>query len=626
MRNFAILVLCAFTLELSAAEPTYGISLYGPTDLKYKEGETYAHANPNAPKGGILKLTWLGSFTKLNPFSLKGNPAPGAGMAFETLMDSSVDGDEPFAEYGLLAEKVQLADDKNSITYFMNKKAKFSDGKPVTADDVVFSFNLIQDPEFLPHYKSYYEDVEKAEKIDDHTVKFTFKKFNQELPMIVGQLSILPKHIYGVEGKKFGEDFDETAVGSGAYMVEAFDKSTHITLKRNPDYWGRDIPVNRGRYNFDKIIFKVFLSDIPAREALKGSLIDAEQIAISKDWALEFGGDYFKKNYIKKETFKHNRVSGMQCYVFNLRKQIFQDIKVRKAIAAVMDFEFMNKNYFYNQYKRQVCYFDNNKEMMSRGPAEGKVKEILTALQEKYGKENVPKDAIARGPYNVGDLPDGATMPIEERIKLANKMLDEEGYLYDKELGARKKGDNKLGFEILIANQTWEKIVNPFIERLNEIGIKATYRLVQPAEYFEKIKDFKYDMIVTTFGQSMSPGNEQRNYWSSKEVDVKGSMNLIGIKNPAIDDMVEQLIAARDRKSLVACVQVLDRILCANHYVVPHWYIDYDRAIFWNRFSGSKVYASKASFMDNLISWWWYDADKDKKLQEARDADKPFAE
>lgn len=626
MRTFAILVVFAFTLGLSASEPTYGISLYGPADLKYKEGETYKHANPNAPKGGILKLTSLGSFTKLNPFSLKGTPAPGVGMVFETLMDSSVDGDEPFSEYGLLAEKVQLADDKNSITYYLNKNAKFSDGKPVTADDVVFSFNLIQDPEFYPSYKSYYEDVEKAEKIDDSTVKFTFKKFNQELPLIIGQLSILPKHIYGVEGKKFGEDFDEIAVGSGPYMLESFDKSKHITLKRNPDYWGKDIPVNRGRHNFDKIIYKVFLSPIPAREALKGGLIDAEQIASSKDWAIEFNGEYFKNNYIRKENFKHNRVSGMQCYVFNLRKPIFQDVKVRKAIAAVMDFDFMNKNHFYNQYKRQVCFFDNNGEMMSRGPAEGKVKEILLALQEKYGKENVPKDAIARGPYNIGDLPGGTTMPIEERVKLANKMLDEEGYLYDKELGTRKKGDNVLSFEILIAAQTWEKIVNTFIERLNEIGIKATYRLVQPAEYVEKVKDFDYAMIVETFGQSMSPGNEQRNFWTSKMADVKGSSNFVGMKNPAIDDIVEQLIAAKDRKSLVTCVQVLDRILCANNYVIPHWYIDSDRAIFWNKFRGPEVYASKAYFITNLMSWWWYDAEKDKKLQEARDANKPFTE
>ncbi len=623
-KSMSLILLLAGTALVSG--PRHGISLYGPQDLKYKEGEIYRHANPDAPKGGILRLASQGSFTKLNPFSLKGTPAPGVMMVFETLMDDSVDGDEPFSQYGLLAEKVELAEDKNSITYYLNRNAKFSDGRPVTADDVVFSFNLIQDPEFFPSYKSYYEDVEKAEKIDDLTVKFTFRKFNQELPLIVGQMGVLPKHIYGVEGKNFGSDFDEIAVGSGPYVVESFDKSSHITFKRNPEYWGRDITVNKGRYNFDKITFKVFLSDIPAREALKGDIVDADQVASSKDWALEFDGDYFKKNYIRKETFKHNRVSGMQCYAFNLRKPMFQDVKVRKAVAAVMDFEFLNKNQFYGQYKRQLCFFDNNPEMMSRGPAEGKVKEMLAALQEKYGREFVPKDAIARGPYNIGDLPDGSIMPIEDRVKLASKMLDDEGYAYDKELKTRKKGEVVLSFEILIASQAFERIVNPFIERLGEIGIKATYRLVQPAEYIEKIKDFKYDMIVANFGQSMSPGNEQRNYWSSKVVDVKGAGNYAGIRNPAIDDVVEQLIAAKDRKSLVACVQVLDRILCANFYVVPQWYIDYDRAVFWNRFGRPPTYAAKTSFEGNLMSWWWFDAARGKRLLEAKEAGKPFVE
>jgi len=622
MKKFILLLsVILFCHALYSGKISHGNSIYGTKGLKYKPGETYEHANKSAPKGGTITLSTLGSFTKLNPYSLKGTPAQGLGLVFENLADGSQDSDEPFSQYGLIAEKFELADDHKSIIFHINKKAAFSDKHPLTADDVVFSFNLISNPEYHPFYKAYYRDVEKAEKIDDYTVKFVFRKYNQELPMIVGQLPILPKHIYGMEGKKFGEDFDEIAIGSGPYIVDSFDRGSHITLKRNPEYWGKELPVNRGRYNFDKIIYKIFLSPIPEREALKGGQIDAQQISSSKDWAMEFNGKYVKNNYIKKATFSHNRVSGMQCYVFNLRDSIFRDINVRKAISAVFDFDNMNKNLFYNQYKRQTCFFDNNKEMMSRGPAEGEVREILLSLRKKYGKKFVPKDAITRGPYTIGTLKDGSEMSIKDRIQVANSLLDKDGYVYNKGLGVREKDGKLLKFEILIHSSGWEKIVNPFIERLAEIGIKATYRLVQPAEYMKKVKKFDFDMIVYTFGQSMSPGNEQRDSWTSKAASVEGSRNVIGIQNPAIDDIVERLIGAKNRKELLTYVKVLDRILCANFYVIPQWYIDYDRAIYWNRFSGPEKYASKTYFISNFINWWWFDKEKDQKLKKAKESE-----
>lgn len=636
-KGFPLLFLLILGLlrPLPAGEPRHGISLYGPQDLKYKPGQCYEHANPQAPKGGTLKLFILGSFTKLNPYSLKGRVAPGLGLGlglvFENLVDDSSDGDEHFSQYGLIAEKIAVAADRLAITYYLNPKARFSDGKPLTADDVIFSFNLIKHPEYHPFYKAYYADVEKAEKLDRHTVRFTFKKYNQELPLIMGQLAILPKHVYGVEGKDFGKDFDDLAVGSGPYVVESFERGKHMTLKRNPDYWGKDLPVNRGRYNFDRIIYKVFLSAIPARESLKGGQTDANQISSSKDWAREYSGAFVKMNYIKKRTFAHNRVAGMQCYVFNLRKPLFKDIKVRKAIAAAFDFEYMNQNLFYSQYTRQLCFFDNNKKMYSRGPAAGEVRRILLELRKKYNqpaakKYYVPKHAITRGPYNIGDLPGGGRLSIHDKITLANIFLDKEGWIYDREAGARKKGRQLLKFEILISNAGWERIVNPFIERLREIGVKASYRLVQPAEFVKKVKDFKFDMIVAVFGQGSSPGNEQRNMWLSKAADITGSRNVVGMKNPAIDEAVGKIVAASDRKTLVTYVQVLDRILCANHYVIPHWYIAYDRAIYWNRISGPKKYAAKSAFLDNVINWWWYDQDKARRLAAAKQAGEPFAE
>ncbi|MFC1477912.1 extracellular solute-binding protein [Candidatus Margulisiibacteriota bacterium] len=630
MRKFYLfLFILLYAIPLwSAEKPAHGLALYGPQDLKYRKGQPYKHANVRAPKGGTLTLSSLGSFTKLNPFTLKGVAAPGLGMVFETLVDGSADEDEAFSQYGLLAEKITLPKDRMSITYHLNKKAKFSDGEPLTADDVVFSFNLIKDPEYAPFYKAYFADVLKVEKIDDHTVTFHFKKFNQELPLIMGQLSILPKHIYGIPGKKFGKDFDNMIpVGSGPYIVKAFDYGKYISYRYTPDYWGLDITANKGRYNFDDIIFKIFLDPITEREAIKGGLIDARQVNISKDWALEYKGEYVKKNYMKREEFKHNRVSGMQCYVFNLRNPIFQDINIRKAISAVFDFDYMNKNLFYGQYKRQVCYFDNNREMMSRGPAIGRVRDLLYGLQNKYnkpGKDYVPDDAIEVGPYNIGDYP--KQLPIEQKIKQANKLLSYMGWRYDKNTGARQKNGKVLKFTILISSQTWVRIVNPFIESLKKIGVKADYRLVQPAEYAAAVESFNFDMIVGVFGQSMSPGNEQRDFWASKAADTKGSSNVIGIKNPAIDELIKELINADSRKSLVGHVRALDRILCANFYVIPHWFIDYDRAIYWNRISGPKRYASKSGFTANVLNWWWYDPHKAVRLDDAMKEGIPFRE
>lgn len=608
----------------------HGISLYGPSGLKYGPGEPYVHANVDAPKGGTLQLPSMGAFTKLNPQSLKGTAAPGLGLVFETLVDGSEDGDEPFSQYGLLAERIQLADDRMSITFHLHPEARFSDGEPLTADDVVFSFNLIHDPDYVPFYRAYYADVDAAEKLDSHVVRFRFRTYNQELPLIIGQLPIMPKHVYGVEGKTFGADFDTTAIGSGPYVVAGYDPGKYVLYKRNPNWWGANLAINRGRFNFDEIRYRVYLDPVAWREALKGGEVDAAQINSSKDWATEYNGDFFERGYMKRGMFPHDRVSGMQCFAFNLRKPMFQSIKLRKAIASVFDFDFMNREHFYGQYVRQVGYFDNNPEMMSRGPAEGEVKEHLEALRNKYNDRatktvHVYRDAITIGPYNVGQTP-GETVDINARIAAANRLLDAEGWLFDKEAGGRVKDGQRLAFDILISSGAWQRLVNPFTENLAKIGIQARYKLVQPAEYRKKVKSFDYDMIIANFAQSLSPGNEQRDMWMSESADVPGSRNVVGIKNPAVDEAVESLIAARTRADLVAWVQVLDRILCSNHYVIPHWYISYDRAVYWNRFSRPSQYASKVGFESNLINWWWFDDAKASRLQAAQAAGVPMTE
>ncbi len=606
------------------AEPSHGLALYGPDDLKYGPDEPYAFANPDAPKGGTVRLSTVGAFTKLNRFSLKGISPPSIGLVFESLMESSLDSDESFSQYGRLAETADIAPDRMSITYVLRSKARFSDGRPVTADDVVFSFNIIHDPEFLPFYRAYYADVKQAIKVDDRTIRFEFTETNPELPLIMGQLMILPKHVYGVEGRRFGSDYDEVAVGSGPYVVDSYDYSTHITYRRNPTYWGRDLPRNQGRFNFDQITYKVFLDTIPAREALKGDLVDADSINSSKDWALAFDGEYVQRGYMKKEGFGHQRVEGMQCFVFNLRRPLFQDRQLRKVIGSMFDFDDLNKNLFFGQYIRQLCFWENNPELYSRGPATGAVRRALIELREKHGDPYVPADAIRRGPYNVGDRLDGTPYDITDRIRSANQQLDAMGWAYDREAGVRRRDGQELQFELTITSAGWASIVNPFIENLRELGIRARYRLVQRAEFIRMVQEHRYDSILTAFPQSESPGNEQRDFWTSDVADTPGSRNTPGIQNPAVDEIVEQVIAASTRRELVEAVQALDRILCANHYVIPHWYINYDRGVYWNRFGKPDTYVSQSNFLGNVLEWWWYDEDQAQRLKEAQQDDRPL--
>ena len=616
----------------AAAPPAHGLSLYGPQDLKYAPGETYAYANPDAPKGGLLRLGTEGEFTKLNPFSLKGAPLPGLAMlVFDTLADGSYDEREPFAQYGLVAERFQIAPDRLSATYFLNQKAKFSDGVPLTADDVVFSFNIMQDPEFSPMLRNYYSEVSQAEKLDAHTVRFHFRRYNQELPLILGQLAILPKHVYGVEGKVFGKDFDAIAVGSGPYTVEEFKFGDYIVFKRNPDYWGKDLPVNRGRYNFDRIRFKAYLSPITMREALKGNEIDLDQIGSAKDWVTEFNGPYFQKGYLVKRTFPSTRVSRLQAFAFNLRRPVFQDVAVRRAVAAMMDFPSMNRNLFYDMYLRQRCIYDNSPELMSRGPAAGEVRDLLLALAQKHnrsgGETFVPEEAITRGPYTIGQGPDGAELPLKDKIHLTNLFLDRLGWKFDPQAGARRRGDTVLRFEILLDSPGWQRLVNPLIENLREIGIKCSYRLVQPAEMVKKMNDFDFDFTLAVFGGSDSPGNELIDEWGAAAADTPGSNNVCGVRNPAVDEMIGRILAAKSRHELVVNVQALDRILCAGSYFIPTWYLNYDRIVCWNQFGCPAKPSTKAPlFLYYVLQWWWFDETKAARLQAARAASVDFVE
>ncbi|PIQ99271.1 MAG: ABC transporter substrate-binding protein [Nitrospinae bacterium CG11_big_fil_rev_8_21_14_0_20_45_15] len=614
---FTLLIALLFAVP-SFAEPLPGLSLYGAEGLKYKANEPYAYADTQSVKGGRLVLADFGAFTKLNPLSLKGVASPGLnGLVFQTPMDSSADDDEPFSQYGTLVESVELADDRMSMIYHLYKNAKFSDDKPVTADDFVFSFNLIQDPEYHPIYKAYFHDIKSVEKIDAHTVKYHFSTFNQELPLITGQMTILPKHIYGAPGKKFGSDFDQIAVGSGPYIVEKYEFGKYITLKRNKNWWAKDLAKNQGRYNFDEITWKIFLDPVAEREAFKGGEYDVIQVNSSRDWALDYKGDFIKKGYYKREKFMHNRVAGMQGFAMNLRNDLFKSRKVRAAVALAFDFEWSNKNLFYGQYTRNENYFDNNSEMKPQGLPEGNVKTLLENLRNKY-KNFVPKTALTKP---VGAPGEG--QPIEKNLALASALLESDGWKMGPD-GIRQKDGKPFKFKLILVSPAFQRISEPFKNNLAKIGLDMDIQVVQVAQYEEIMRDFKFDMIVASYGQSRSPGNEQRSMWSSEAAVTPGSRNLMGIQNPAVDELIDLIVKASTRKELIDAIQALDRILTHQFYMVPHWYIAYDRAAYWNKFSHPKINPSQSPIISNIIEWWSYDEALAKRMESARAKDIPL--
>ena len=609
---FLLVNLMLWASELYAA-PAHGLSLYGSKGLKYSPGQPYDYAHPKAPKGGHLVLADFGAFTKLNPASLKGVPAPGiGGLVFQSSMDSSVDDDEPFSQYGNLIEKVELAKDRMTMVYHIHRHAKFSDGHPVTADDFVFSFDLIQEPEYHPIYKQYFKDIKKVEKIDNHRVKYTFAIYNQELPLITGQMLIFPKHVYGKKGKSFGSDFDSIAVGSGPYMVKDFEFGKHITLQRNPNWWGKDLAINKGRYNFDRITWKIYLDPVAMREGFKGGDFDASLVNSSRDWALDFKGDFVKKGYYLREEVPHTRVAGMQGFAMNQRNEIFKSRRVRAAVAMVFDFEWSNKNLFYGQYTRNECFFDNNPGMKAQGTPKGEVKELLTRLREKHGAVYVPKTVFSKP---VGAP--GQGLSEEKNIRFANSLLESAGWKVGTD-GIRVKNGKRLAVKILLDSAGFERIVEPYKNNLRRIGFDMEIKKMQVAEYEERLRNFNFDMIVVGYGQSRSPGNEQRYMWGSEAAKTPGTRNYMGIENPAIDELINRITKAGSRKELVDAIQAMDRILTHQFYIVPHWYIAYDRIVYWNKFSRPGVNPSQSAVINNIIEWWWWDADKAKKLKEAR--------
>lgn len=589
---------------VSAAEsvsvPSHAVAMSGTP--KYPDGFThFDYANPDAPKGGHLRMAAIGTYDSFNPFIAKGVAASGIGLLYDTLMVNS--DDEPFTYYGLIAEKIDVAKDRSYVIFHLNPRARFHDGRKVTSSDVVFSFNTLIE-KGTPLYKKYYHDVEKVEAIDDSRVKFFFSNTeNPELPLIIGQIAVLPMHFW--KGRDFSKSSLEIPVGSGPYLIERFQPGRGITFKRNENYWAKDLPVNRGRYNFDRITYDYYRDQTVSLEAFKAGEYDFRQEYTAKSWATLYNGPNFDRKLIIKEEIPHEIPQGMQCFVFNTRKSVFGDRMVRKAIGYAFDFEWSNKNLFYGQYKRTESFFSNS-ELGAKGLPSPEELEILEPLKGRVPDEVFTK--VYRAPSTAGDT------TIRQNLRTASALLEKAGWGIQNRKRVNRKTGASLDFEIILVSPAFERVVLPFRKNLARLGIDVRVRVVDTSQYVNRVRSFDYDMIVAVFPQSMSPGNEQRNFWGSASADIPGSRNYIGLRDPAVDILVEKVIRAPDRRNLEYRTRALDRVLLWGHYVIPQWHNSSFRVSYWNKFEKPPV-SPKYGFG---LYTWWIDTEKERSVESGK--------
>ncbi|HMS44545.1 MAG TPA: extracellular solute-binding protein [Alphaproteobacteria bacterium] len=580
--------------QVSTQVPVHALALPGTP----KYGPTFTHfdyVNPNAPKGGSVNMAATGTFDSFNPYIVKGTPSGVA--AYETLMVSSKD--ESFSQYGLIAESVELSTNRDWIIFNLRPEARWHDGQPITAADVVFSFYLLKE-KGKNLYRTYYADVIKAEMIDQKKVRFLFVNGdNPELPLIIGQLPILPKHYW--ESRDFTQPTLEVPLGSGPYKIVSFDPGRSVTIARVKDYWGQNLPVNRGQNNFDQITYRYYRDSTVMFEAFKAGEYDWRQENIARQWATGYEFPAVRDGRVVKRRVDHQRPMGLQALIYNIRRPFFQDPRVREALVYLFDFEWMNKTLFWNQYQRSLSYF-NNSEMAARGLPSSEEMTILNPLRGQ-----VP-DRVFTQEFKL-PVTDGSGN-MRNQTRQALELLKQAGYEVQQGIMVQQKTGQPLSFEILLYDQSFERIVTPFAENLKKIGIRVTIRTIDIGQYQKRLDNFDFDMIQHIFAQTDSPGNEQRDFWGSSNAQVPGSLNLIGIQDPAIDQLIELVIRAPNRQSLIHHVRALDRVLLAHHFVIPEWYANFYNIAYWDIFG----YPAVAPKYDIGFSTWWVDPKKAEQL------------
>lgn len=583
-------LLALFLALPASALGAQGISIDGK--VKYPQGfRKFDYASDQAQKGGQLVLHELGSYDKLNPYTLKGTPPAGLDeLVFEPLAVPSLD--EPFAAYGLIAKDIALAEDQLSVTFTLHEEARFSDGTPITPEDVKFSLDTLKSPAASPSYQIYFQDISSAEVLDPRRVRFHFAQRNRELHMIAGQLPVFSKKFYAAH--PFADPDMTPPVGSGPYLVKEVIPGKSITYVRNPQYWARDLNVRRGMFNFDTITYKYFKDQIVAVEAFKAGEFDFLPVNIAKQWARDLDGPRFQRGELVKESLPHKNNAGMQGFLFNLRRPVFKDRLVRKALSLAFDFEWTNEALFFGQYTRCDSFFSNS-AMSAQG--------VPTGLELSYlepFRSTLPPEVFTTPPAPFTTKPPAS---LRSNLLQAKKILSRAGWSVKNGVLTNKAGQ-PLEFEILLVGAGFERVMEPYINNLKKLGVRVQARVIDPALYIRRLDNFDFDMTVSVFGQAQSPGNEQRNYWHSAAAERKGSRNLIGIADPAVDQLVEKIIYARTQEELIAACKALDRILWYGYYVVPNWYLAQHRIAYRAIFARPETLPLYYSPFQALMTWW----------------------
>lgn len=604
MSHFVASALAAIVFSVSglalAAEsrdvPTvHALAMYDEPEMP-AGFDHFSYVNPDAPVGGELVRAAIGSFDSANPFIVKGTPASGLSEIYDTLMVQNPD--EPFTMYGLLAKGVRLDPDRRWMEFDLHPEARFHDGTPVRASDVVFSFRLLRD-EGAPFYAAYYADVTSAQAIDEDTVRFDFAAQNsRELPLILGQLPILPEHYW--KGRDFTTPTLDPLLGSGPYRIAEIDPGRRIVYERVDDYWGEDLAVNRGRHNIARLIFDYYRDQTVALEAFKAGNLDMRIESSARNWATAYDFPAVEQGYVEKLLIPDGQPAGMQAYVMNLRRDKFKDERVREALNLAFDFPWLNDNLFYGAYERTHSYFENSPMAAEGMPSEGEL-----ALLEPY-RDQLPTSVFEQS------LPIDHPQELRPRLREALGLLRDAGYeVKNGKLVNRKTGE-PFTLEVLLYDAQFERIVQPLLANLERIGIQGKIRIVDVNQYLNRLRNFDYDMIVGSFPQSANPGNEQREYWTTPYADQPQSRNLIGLKNPVVDALVEQLIRAHSREELNTAAQALDRVLRWGFYVIPQFHLAATRIAVWDKYGYPEPFPEY-----NLdLSAWWVDPESAKVINQ----------
>lgn len=572
---------------MADASPSHCLSLYDP--CKYTAGFThFDYVNPEAPKGGSIKMASTGTFDSVNPFILKGVKAPGLGMTFDTLMTASAD--EPQSMYGLIARTANVADDKGSVTFTLNSAARFHDGSTITADDVVFSFNILKE-KGDPTYRIIFSPIASAEKLADDKVKFTFTdKTNREAPLIAASLPILSKAYF--EKNDFEKTTFTPLLGSGAYMISAVDPGRSITYELVKDYWAKNLPSELGRNNIQTIRYDIYRDENVSLEAFKSGQFDFRQEYIARSWATAYEHPAIKDGRIIKRNVPDLRPQGMQSFVFNSRQAKFSDRRVREAITLAMDYEWLNKNIFYNAYQRNRSFFGNT-DFEAKGTPSPAELAILAPF-----KDQLPPELFTQEYHP--PVTDGSGNPRKNLLR-AQKLLDDAGWKVVNGKRTNDKGE-VLNIEFMLRQPTMERVIGPMRKNLERLGITSSIRQVDDSQYQKRIDESDFDIVSIWINRGLFyPGNEQMALWHSSQADIKGANNLAGVKNPAVDAALTALINAKGKDELVAAGRALDRILTWEQYVIPNWQSPSIRIAYWDKFG---IPATTPKYDLGFDTWW----------------------